>query len=205
MRRDRFEAPVLVLHLAAIALVLGAPVFFGTVVAPQSFKLLPTRDMAGALQATILTRLCWILEAGFALLLLTSWWLTREGAGKLLRMLMTRAAFLGLIAGVVIEKLLVARIERIRQEAPGLIDNLPAADPSRILLGRLHRLSTGFFAVEIAAGALILVTTARLLAGRSRPPAAAAPLPGGSRPPIPKVLDLSGIKQAAATDAREME
>jgi hypothetical protein len=167
---------VLVLHLAAIALVLGAPVFFGTVVAPQSFKLLPTHDMAGALQATILTRLCWILEAGFALLLLTSWWLTREGSGRLLRMLMTRAAFLGLIAGVVIEKLLVARIERIRQEAPGLIDNLPAADPSRILLGRLHRLSTGFFAVEIAAGALILVTTARLLAGRSRPPAAAGRL-----------------------------
>ena len=62
MRRSRFEAPALVLHLAGLALVLGAPVFFGSVVAPQSFKMLPTHDMAGALQAPILTRLCWILN-----------------------------------------------------------------------------------------------------------------------------------------------
>ena len=193
MRRNAFEAPALVVHLTALALVLGPPIFFGAVVAPLSFRLLPTHDMAGALQAPVLTRLSWITEAGFALLLVTSWWLTREGASKLVRALMTRAAFLGLIAAVVIEKLLVARIEKIRLDAPGLIDNLPAADPSRILLGRLHKLSTGFFAIEIAAGALILVTSARLLAGRSRPPAAAASLPGASRPPIPKVLDLSGV------------
>lgn len=193
MRRNVFEAPALVVHLLALALVLGAPVFFGTVVAPLSFKMLPTRDMAGALQAPILTRLCEILEAGFAALLLTSWWLTREGTGRLTRMLMTRSAFLGLIAAVVIEKLLVARIERLRADAPGLIDNLPAADPSRILIGRLHRLSTGFFAIEIAAGALILVMTARWIAGRGRAAPAAPPLPGASRPPIPKVLDLSGL------------
>jgi hypothetical protein len=193
MRRNALETPALVVHLAALALVLGAPVFFGAVVAPLSFKLLPTHDMAGALQAPVLTRLCWMLEAGFGLLLLTSWWLTREGARKLLRMLMTRGAFLGLIAAVVIEKLLVARIEKLRQDSPGLIDNLPALDPSRIVIDRLHRLSTGFFAVEIAAGAIILVTTARWIAGRSLPPAVAAPLPGASRPPIPKVLDLSGL------------
>jgi hypothetical protein len=193
MRRNALEAPALVVHLAALALVLGAPVFFGAVVAPLSFKVLPTHDMAGALQAPVLTRLCWMLEAGFALLLLTSWWLTREGSGRLLRMLMTRGAFLGLIAAVVIEKLLVARIEKLRLDSPGLIDNLPALDPSRIVIDRLHKLSTGFFAIEIGAGALILVTTARWIAGRSRPPAAAAPLPGASRPPIPKVLDLSGL------------
>ena len=193
MRRNALETPALVVHLAALALVLGAPVFFGAVVAPLSFKLLPTHDMAGALQAPVLTRLCWMLEAGFGLLLLTSWWLTREGAGRLLRMLMTRGAFLGLIAAVVIEKLLVARIEKLRQDSPGLIDNLPALDPSRIVIERLHKLSTGFFAVELAAGAIILVTTARWIASRTRPPAAAAPLPGASRPPIPKVLDLSGL------------
>ena len=192
MRRSAFEAPALVLHLLALALVLGAPIFFGTVVAPSSFRMLPTRDMAAALQAPILTTLCQILEAGFAVLLLTSWWLTREGAPRLTRMLMTRSAFLGLIAAVVIEKLLVARIERLRADAPGLIDTLPAGDPSRILIGKLHRLSTGFFAVEIAAGALILVLTARWIAGRSRP-AALAPLPGAARPPVPKVLDLSKL------------
>lgn len=192
MRRSALEAPALVLHLLAIVLVLGPPVFFGAVVAPQSFHLLPTRDMAGALQAPILARLCWIAQGGFAVLIATSWWLTREEASKLLKMLMTRAALLGLIASLVIEKLLVAQIERIRKDAPGLIDNLPAADPARILLGRLHRLSTGFFVIEIAAGALVLVMTARWIAGRRRTPAAPA-VPGASRPPVPKVLDLSGV------------
>ena len=190
--RNRFETPALLLHLLAIALVLGPPVFFGAVVAPQSFRLLPTRDMAGALQAPVLTQLCWIAEAGFAVLIATSWWLTREGAPKLVKMLMTRAALLGLIAALVIEKLLVAQIEKIRKDAPGLIDTLPAADPGRILIGRLHKLSTGFFAIEIAAGALILVMTARLLSVRSKPPGV-PPLPGASRPPLPKVLDLSNV------------
>ncbi len=195
MRRNLLEGPAILLHLLAIALVIGPAVFFGAVVAPQSFHLLPTRDMAGALQAPILTRLCWIAEGGFAVLIVTSWWLTRDGAPRLLKMLMTRAALLGLITALVIEKLLVVQIDKIRKEAPGLIDNLPAADPARILLGRLHRLSTGFFAIELAAGALVLVTTARWVASRR---AAAAPtaLPGASRPPVPpvpKVLDLSGL------------
>lgn len=60
------------------------------------------------------------------------------------------------------------------------------ADPSRALLDRYHRLSTGFFSVEIAAALVLLVVTARLLSERnaSPPPLAAA------RPPVPKVLDL---------------
>ena len=189
------QVPALVVHLAAIALVIGPAVFFGAVVAPQAFHLLPTRDMAGALTAPIVTRLCWIAEGGFLLLLVTSWWLTRGGASKLLRMLMTRAAFLGLIAAVVIEKLLVTQIDRIRRDAPGLIDNLPAADPARILLGRLHKLSTVFLSIEIAAGVLVLVTTARWIANRRSSPSGPA-VPGASRPPVPpvpKVLDLSGL------------
>jgi hypothetical protein len=186
------DVPAILLHLLAIALVIGPPVFFGAVVAPQSFRVLPTRDMAASLTAPIVTQLCWVAEGSFLLLIATSWWLTRDGASKLLRTLMTRAAFLGLIAAVVIEKLLVAQIDKIRKEAPGLIDNLPAADPARILLGRLHKLSTGFFSIEILAGALVLVTTARWIANRR----AAAPPPGASRPPlppVPKVLDLSGL------------
>ena len=47
-----------------------------------------------------------------------------------------------MIASLVIEKLLIQRMEKIRQEAGSLIDNLPAADPLRILLDRYHRLST---------------------------------------------------------------
>ena len=41
----RLEPLVLSLHLAALALALAPPIFFGAVVAPALFHVLPTRDM----------------------------------------------------------------------------------------------------------------------------------------------------------------
>jgi hypothetical protein len=90
----------------------------------------------------------------------------------------------------VIRQLLIPPIDRIREEAPGLIDSLPAADPSRLLLERYHRLATGLFAAEIGAGLVILVATARLLAARR---SALPPPPAAARPPAPKLLDLSDV------------
>jgi hypothetical protein len=187
MTLRRLEAPALLLHLLALALVLGAPLFFGAVVAPAAFRILPTRDLAAALQSPILTRLCWILEGGFLILLLTCWTLSRAwNAPRGLRALLTRAPLLGVIGSFVIERLLIPPIDQIRAEAPGLIDNLPAADPGRVLLQRYHRLATGFFAVELAVAAVVLLVTVRLLLARRSAPAPLAAV----RPPAPKVLGL---------------
>jgi Domain of unknown function (DUF4149) len=184
------ESPVLTLHLLAIALTLGPPLFFGAVVAPASFHVLPTRDLAASLQSPILTHLCWLMEGGFALLFLTSWLLSRWwNAPRMLLTLVTRAPILGVIGAVVIEKLLIPAIDRIRSEAPGLIDNLPAADPGRLLLAKYHRVATAIFSVEIAAAALILLVTARLLLLRRAAPGP----PTAARPPAPKLLDLGGV------------
>lgn len=185
-----FEVPILVIHLLALAMAIGPPVFFAAAVAPTAFRVLPTRDMAGSLQSPILTTACWIAEGSFAVLFLTSWLLGRWWRGpRLSRALGTRAAILGMIAAVVIEKLLVPPMEKIRVEAVGLIDNLPAADPSRILLARYHRLATGFFSAELAAAVVILLVTARLIASSREAP----PPPAASRPPVPKLLDLSDV------------
>ncbi len=184
---------VLALHFLALALTLGPPVFFGAAVAPWVFKILPTRDMAGALQSPILTRACWFLEAGFAILFVTSWLLGRWcAATRLARSLLTRGPVLGIIAAFVTEKLLIPPIDKIRADAPGLIDNLPAADPARVLLARYHRLSTSFFAADIAVAVVVLIVTARILAAR-RDRSAPVPVPAAARPPIPKLLDLSDI------------
>lgn len=185
--RPRLETPTLVVHLVALAFAVGAPLFFGAVVAPAVFRILPTRDLAAALQSPILTALCWVLEGAFVVLLATSLILTRGGtAPGLSRALATRCSVLGIIGAVVIEKLLIPPIDKIRLDAPGLIDDLPAADPSRLLLERYHRLSTGLFAVEIGAALVILLVTARLITARR-----AMPRPVRSRPEVPKLLDLS--------------
>ncbi|HYB53147.1 MAG TPA: DUF4149 domain-containing protein, partial [Thermoanaerobaculia bacterium] len=158
---SRWEAPVLTLHLLALTMVIGPTVFFAFAVAPSAFQLL-TRDRAAELTAPILTRACWLAEGSFAILFLTGWLLaTSRDATRLSRSLMTRAAILGVITSLVIEKLLIPPIEKIRQDAPGLIDNLPASDPSRLLLARYHRLATGFFAADLAVALLLLLVTAR--------------------------------------------
>lgn len=182
---SRLLALVLTLHLAALSLALAAPLFFGAVVAPTVFRVLPTRDMAGALQSPILSRLCLMAEASFAVLFATSWLLTARDTPRMIRALLTRLPVLGFFAAIVIRQLLIPPMDRIREEAPGLIDSLPAADPSRLLLDRYHRLSTGFFGLEIASALLMLIVTARLLAARRAPlPPAAAPVEA------PKILDL---------------
>ena len=102
------------------------------------------------------------------------------------RSLLTRLPVLGFFSALVIRQLLIPPIDRIRAEAPGLIDNLPVADPSRAVLDRYHRLATGFFGIEIAAGLIVLLATARLLSSRGPEPAAA---PKAVKP-VPKVLNL---------------
>jgi hypothetical protein len=184
--RGRFEAPILFFHLAAIGLAIGPVLFFGAVVAPATFRVLPTRDMAAALVSGVLSGACGIAEVAFGVLFATSWWLTRDGVARVTRGLLTRLPIIGFFAVLVIRELLIPQMDRIRAEAPGLIDNLPAADPSRLLLDRYHRLATGFFTAALAVGVVVLILTARLLSVRRAAPEASA-----SRPPVPKLLDLS--------------
>jgi hypothetical protein len=173
MSRERsFETPVLFLHLAALALAIGPPIFFAVAVAPASFRVLPTRDLAATLQSPILTTLCRVQEGSFAVLFFSSWLLTRWWKSpRLSKTLATRSAILGMITAVVIESLLIPPMDKIRAEA-GLLDTLPITDPSRVLLGRYHRLATGFFAAGLVAAAMILLATVRLIgARRAAPPA----------------------------------
>jgi hypothetical protein len=186
MRASRLDSPVLFLHLAALALAIGPTLFFGAVVAPAAFRVLPTRDLAATLVSPVISRTCLLAEAAFGVLFATSWWLTREGVARLTRSLLTRLPVAGFFAALVIGQLLIPPMERIREQAPGLIDNLPAADPSRLLLDRYHRLATGFFGAVLFAALAMLVLTARLLSVTH-----GAPPPGAARPPVPKLLDLS--------------
>ena len=188
MKTDRFEAPVLLLHLLALSLAIGAPVFFAAAVAPASFRVLPTRDLAATLQSPILTTLCRLEEGSFAVLFLTSWALSRWWKSpRLSKTLATRFAILGMITAVVIESLLIPPMDKIRSEA-GLLDTLPLTDPSRVLLARYHRLATAFFSAGLVAAFVILVATVRLIgARRAAPPAPRAV------PEVPKLLDLSNL------------
>lgn len=186
MRPDRrLEAPVLFLHLSALVLAVGPCLFFAAAVAPSLFRVLPTRDLAARVVSPVLSAACLIAEVAFGVLFATAWWLGRDRFPRLTRSLFTRLPVAGFFAALVVRELLIPPIDRIRSEAPGLIDQLPAADPSRILLDRYHRLATGFVGVLLVVGVVMLVLTVRLLAMPRPLP------PGAARPPVPKLLDLS--------------
>jgi hypothetical protein len=182
-----FEAPLLFLHLAAAAIAIGPALFFGAIVAPAVFRILPTRDLAASLTSPVLSGACILAQVAFGVLFVTGWWLSRGEGPRVVRSLLTRLPVAGFFAALVIRELLIPPMDRIRTEAPGLIDNLTAADPSRILLDRYHRLATGFFTAMLAIAIAILFLTARLLSVAR----AAPPPPAASRPPVPKLLDLS--------------
>src|SRR5260370_4067374 len=98
MKLDRFTVAVLTLHLAALALALGPPVFFAVAVAPAAFRVLPTRDLAASLTSPILTWSCHLAVGSFAVLFLTSWLLARSWPpAPRPRPLATRPALLGSI------------------------------------------------------------------------------------------------------------
>ena len=187
MRPDRrLEAPVLFLHLSALVLAIGPCLFFAAAVAPSLFRVLPTRDLAARVVSPVLSAACLVAEVAFGVLFATAWYLGRDGFPRLTRTLFTRLPLAGFFAALVVRELLIPPIDKIREESPGLIDRLPAADTSRILLERYHRLATGFMGVLLVVGVVMLVLTARRLAA---PRTSAGP--GAARPPVPKLLDLS--------------
>jgi hypothetical protein len=87
---SRLQPLLLALHLLALSLALAPPLFFGGVIAPTVFKVLPTRDLAAALVSPILSRLCVLAEISFGVLFATGWLLTGRGAPRMLRALATR-------------------------------------------------------------------------------------------------------------------
>ena len=170
MRRDsRLEAPVLFLHLSALVLVIGPFLFFGAVVAPSLFRVLPTRDLAArVVEPRPLRRLPHRRGRPSASSSRPRGTWAATAFPKLTRSLFTRLPVAGFFAALVVRELLIPPIDKIRQEAPGLIDQLPAADTSRILLERYHRLSTGFIGVLLVVGLVMLVLTVRLLLAMRR-------------------------------------
>ena len=142
------------ISVVALSAWLGAAILVAAVVAPAAFAVLPTRSLAGALVGRVLPTLFY---AGAAVGIVAAL-LSRTEPPSLAR----------LIAGVVMvvtclaAQLLVApRIERVRIDAGGPIDELKAGDPRRAAFGRLHGVSVLLLGVAAVAGGVALVLTLR--------------------------------------------
>lgn len=149
-----------IVEVLAFALWVGGLAILTIIVAPAIFQAAPSREIAGRTFGLILKRfhrLGWgcgaaILAAGalrYAARLGQETY-PAEFSRYLLGLLML---ILSLQTGVVIAR----RLEKLRREMGGGIDQIPAEDPRRVEFNRLHRQSTALTAFILLLGLVAVV------------------------------------------------
>lgn len=148
---------------------LGAGVLFAAVVAPAAFAVLPSRSLAGALVGRVLP----IIFIAGIVAALVGLWLDRADTGRLPGV--RRVALVVLAASCAIAQFAVGpRIERVRREINGPVEQLPAGDARRAAFGRLHAASVAWLGLAMIAAAATVVLVS--VPGRSRTHGVAEPL-----------------------------
>jgi hypothetical protein len=140
---------------------LGSMMFFSFAVAPSAFAVLPSRHLAGTLVASVLTKLETLgLIAGPLLMILTAVSALRGRRANNSPTADWVARFVLLVVMVAcaaISRIVVTpAIAGIRNSLSGVLDALPATDPSRIEFDRLHQYSVRLMATAMLAGLVVL-------------------------------------------------
>jgi hypothetical protein len=147
MTQPRAEAITFV-ETCALALWLGASLFFAAIVAPAAFDILPTAGLAGVLVGRILPSLFITGMVVAAIILGLEARAPRPGAR-----LRGIGAGVMLIACAVAQFVIGGQIERLRSASATPIGALSRDDPRRVAFGRLHALSVAALAAAMIAAA----------------------------------------------------
>lgn len=131
---------------------LGAGLLFATVVAPAAFAVLPSRMLAGAVVGRVLPVL---FVAGIVVALIG---LVLDGSTVGVLPRVRRAALLIVAVACAVAQFVIApRIERVRAEIGGPIEQLAAEDPRRVAFGRLHAVSVAWLGLAMIGAAATMV------------------------------------------------
>jgi hypothetical protein len=148
------------LMLLSLVVWLGGIVFFGFVVAPALFSILPSRELAGSVVQRSLGVLHWIGIASALVFLIASTLdaLNTPGVryGVSRNIIMTIALGLTLVSQFWVTR----TMQRLRVEM-GTIDTVSATDPRRVMFDRLHTAST-----SLEGGVLLLGLTTLFLVAK---------------------------------------
>jgi Domain of unknown function (DUF4149) len=147
----------------ALVVWIGGIIFFGAVVAPTVFSVLPTHDLAGNVVTRSLSMLhiigtvCGVVY--IAASLLDSFMLR----GSLHAFAPRHLAIVAMIALTMASQYGVAALmKRLRQDI-GVIDNISVDDPRRVEFNRLHHWSTRLEGCVLVLGLGVLYSTSRRL------------------------------------------
>lgn len=148
------------LRLLLVAVWLGSAVFFSTAVTQSAFKVLPTRELAGALVSRTLT----ILNVGgFVLgLLLLAGALAGRRLARWYAWAAEAAALAAVAAATFVGQFVIsARMSALRAQMGKPIEEVAADDPLRVAFNALHSNSVTALSVAMLAATVALFLIAR--------------------------------------------
>jgi arsenite methyltransferase len=151
------------LMLLALVLWIGGIVFFGAVVAPAVFTILPTHDLAGKVVTRTLANLHLIGIICGVVFLVCSMIVAYVTKGSAQPFAPRHIAVVVMIALTFFAQDVVARKMNHIKDQIGVIDNVPLIDPQRVEFNRLHVWSTRLEGCILVLGLGVLFGTARRL------------------------------------------
>lgn len=151
------------LMLLSLVVWLGAILFFGAVVAPTVFSVLPSRQLAGAVVTRSLAMLHWMGLASGVVFVLCSMLYNRFALGSAAPLAARHVLVYGMIALTLLSQFgVAARMETLRTTM-GVIDEVAPTDARRIEFNRLHRWSTRIELSVLGLGLCVLYLSVRRL------------------------------------------
>ena len=149
--------------LLSLALWIGGIVYFGAIVAPAVFAVLPTHDLAGKVVTRTLANLHLIGIICGVVFLICSMVYAYFAKGSAQLFAPRHIAVVAMIALTFIAQNAVgAKMNRLKDQM-GVIDNVPLTDPHRVEFNRLHVWSTRLEGCILVLGLGVLYSTARRL------------------------------------------
>jgi Domain of unknown function (DUF4149) len=151
------------LMLLSLVVWLGGVIFFGAVLAPTVFSVLPTRHLAGSVVSPSLNRLHWMGLISGVVFLASSLIYTRVTTG-FLHLFAARHVLIAvmLLLTLTSQFAITPKMATLRASM-GEIDNVAQTDPARVQFNSLHIWSTRMEMGVLLAGLVVVYLTATQL------------------------------------------
>jgi Domain of unknown function (DUF4149) len=146
--------------MLSLVLWIGGIVFFGAVVAPTVFTVLPTHELAGRVVARSLAILHWIGVVSGLVFLLTSLAYSRLAGGSAEPFAARNVLIVVMIALTLVSQVAISSQMNAMRAQLGSIDQVAPTDPVRMEFNRLHRWSTRVEMSVLALGLVVIYLTA---------------------------------------------
>jgi Domain of unknown function (DUF4149) len=145
-----------------ISVWVGSMVFFSFAVAPSAFAVLPSRELAGKVVTSAISKLemLGLIVGPLLILIQLAAWRGRNaaGKGKVLRLILLFV----MIAMAALSRFWVsATLVSLRLAMGGMIDDIPQTDPLRVQFNDMHRYSVALMATAMLAGFAVMFLTVR--------------------------------------------